>query len=148
MHQLNQSTKPTVAPTPVVQGKNGRPILHVSKPRGPSAQATSFLRRRKVVKILAAQTDGTYIHPEVSTELQVYADYPITPILDVVGVEDFHGENEGFYPHVNSHQHRMGSAEHDECLTQEYWTIQGAVNGNFMNELPMNNRTLVHSMDM
>ena len=114
-----------------------------------SAQGTAFLRRRKVTKLLAERANALAQNPEPNDdieiaaggELQRYADYPI---LDVV--DDFQGNQLTAQQH---HARRLLTPEEDSNLSTEFWTIQGAVIGVPMAQLPViTDYSEVHSMDL
>ncbi len=136
MLQVNKSSQPvsTQIQTPT------RPILTVPnpKPKGPSAQGTSFLRRRKIVQVLAARAEENYEKPAPKQKLVVFEDYPILEVE----------EDDTEYPQLSSHQQLMADPEHDECLVDEFLVNHGMLYGASMNELPEVFQGRVTSKDM
>jgi hypothetical protein len=140
MLQVNKSSQPV---NTQIQA-NTRPTLTVPKPKskGPSAQGTSFLRRRKIVQVLAARAEENYVKPEPKLELAVYEDFPI---LDVEEEGELQGE---IYPQLSRHQQLMANPEHDECLVGEYWAVQGMLHGSSVEDLSLLNYGRAPSVDM
>lgn len=104
-----------------------------------SAQNTAFLRRRKVVKALMDRANGLVEHPEPNSDLEIFSDYPILDITD-----DFESE----ITPQQYHARQLLTPEYDSNLSDEFWTIQGAVIGTQMDRLPVTTHTGVHSMDL
>lgn len=106
-----------------VVSDTGRPILSLNKNRvtpPQSAQSTAFLRRRKVVKILAQKAEVPEKPGQISN-LTKFKDYPVERVMSDLKAREVRFQNSTFM-----------SRELEGNFSDEFWIAHGAVNGRVM----------------
>lgn len=142
-HQQGKSfsQKPTVRKSGVKEEewrKKANTVKFSSRVGGvkrPLEKPTSFLRARKTDEMLHEKTKGTYRKAPSPKGLVTFEPLPYEPVADILEAANIQTRN---------HQ----DPNYDDCLINEFWTLQGMHNTSMMRSLPIVRDCQVNSMDL